>query len=58
MNILSYFHHSGLIQEMQKYLDAKHPPLCLDNGDNSGDDSSGSTNDGFVLEKTNLTIIG
>jgi hypothetical protein len=54
MNILSFSHHSGLIQEMQNYLDAKHPSLCLDsNGDNSGDDSSGSTDDGFVFEKTN-----
>jgi hypothetical protein len=54
MNILSYSHHSGLIQEMQNYLDAKHSSLCLDSdGDNSGDDSSGSTDDGFVLEKTN-----
>jgi hypothetical protein len=53
MNILSYSHHSGLIQEMQNYLDAKHPSLCLDSdGDNSGDDSSGSLDDGFVLEKT------
>jgi hypothetical protein len=54
MNILSYSHHSGLIQKMQNYLDAKHPSLCLDsNGVNSGDDSIGSTDDGFVLEKTN-----
>jgi hypothetical protein len=54
MNILSYSHHSGIIQEMQNYLDAKHPSLCLDsNGDNSGDDSSGSTDNRFVLEKTN-----
>ena len=38
---------------MQNYLDAKHPSLCLDSdGDNSGDDSSGSLDDGFVLEKT------
>jgi hypothetical protein len=55
MNILSYSHHSGLIQEMQNYLDAKHPSLCLNstNGDNSGDDSSGSTDDRFFLKKTN-----
>ena len=39
---------------MQNYLDAKHSSLCLDSdGDNSGDDSSRSTDDGFVLEKTN-----
>ncbi len=35
-------------------LDAKDPSLYLDsNGDNSGDESSRRTDDGFVLEKTN-----
>ncbi len=44
------------MQEMQNYLDAKHPSLCLySNGDIRGDDSSGSTDDGFVLEKTNCS---
>jgi hypothetical protein len=41
-------------RELQNYLDAKYTSLCVDsNGDNSGDDSSGSTDDGFELEKTN-----
>ena len=54
---LSYSHSSGLIQEMQNYLDAKHPFICVDSdGDNSGNESNGSADDGFFLEKTNCNF--
>jgi hypothetical protein len=42
---------------MQNYLDAKHPFICVDSdGDNSGNESNGSADDGFFLEKTNCNF--
>ncbi len=49
--ICFFYHVSALIQEMQDYLDAKHPSLCVDSDEGNSNDSSST--DGYLAEKTN-----
>jgi len=51
------YHVSALFQEMQDYLDAKHPSLCaVSDGRNSNDGSSSLM--GILLKRPTVTIIG
>jgi hypothetical protein len=51
--ICSFYHVSALIQEMQDYLDARHPSLCVDSDEGNSNDSSST--DGYLAEKTNCS---
>jgi hypothetical protein len=50
IKICPFYHVSALIQEMQDYLDAKHPSLCVDSDEGNSNDSSST--DGYLAEKT------